>query len=70
VIKLKVPELLKKHNLNATDLMRQANIAYGTAFKLAKGNGKGISFEVLNTLCELFDVEAGEILEYIPDKDK
>ena len=70
MIKLKVPELLKKHNLNATDLMRQANIAYGTAFKLAKGNGKGISFEVLNTLCELFDVEAGEILEYIPDKDK
>jgi DNA-binding Xre family transcriptional regulator len=70
VIKLKVPELLKKHNLNATDLMRQANIAYGTAFKLAKGNGKGISFEVLNTLCELFDVGVGEILEYIPDKDK
>ncbi len=68
MIKLKVPELLEKHNLNATDLMRQANIAYGTAFKLAKGNGKGMSFDVLNALCDLFKVEVGEILEYIPDK--
>ncbi len=69
MIKLKVPELLQQHDLNATDLMRKANIAYGTAFKLAKGNGKGISFDILNTLCELFDVEVGEILEYIPDQE-
>ena len=69
VIRVKVPELLEKHQINATDLMRQANIAYGTAFKLAKGKGKGISFDVLTSLCKLFDVEVGEILEYIPDKE-
>jgi len=67
VIKVKVPELLKKHDLNATDLMRQANIAYGTAHKLSKGNGKGISFDVLNSLCIFFNVQVEEILEFIPD---
>lgn len=69
MIKVKIPELLKKHNLNATDLMRQANIAYGTAHKLSKGNGKGITFQTLNALCNLFDVTVGEILEYIPDNE-
>jgi DNA-binding Xre family transcriptional regulator len=69
VIKVKVPELLKKHNLNATDLMRQANISYGTAHKLSKGNGKGMSFQTLNALCNLFDVAVDEILEYVPDKE-
>jgi len=69
VIKVRVPELLKEHNLNATDLMREAKLAYGTALKLSKGRGKGMSFEVLDSLCKLFDVEVGEILEYIPDEE-
>ncbi len=68
MIKVKVPELLKKQGLNATDLMRQANIAYGTAHKLSKGNGKGISFHVLNSLCKLFNVPVEEILEFVPDE--
>ena len=68
MIKVKVPELLKKHELNATDLMRQANVSYATAHKLSKGNGKGISFQVLNSLCKLFNVPVGEILEFVPDE--
>jgi DNA-binding Xre family transcriptional regulator len=68
VIKNKVPELLKRHEMNATDLMRQANISYVTAHKLSKGKGKGMSFQLLNSLCELFDVTVGEILEFTPDE--
>ena len=70
MIKVKVPELLKKHEMNATDLMRKANIAYATAYRLAKGKGSAVSFNVLNSLCELFDVEVGGILEYVPDKEE
>lgn len=69
MIKVRVPELLEKHDLNISDLMRKADIAYATAHKLAKGHGKGISFEVLDTLCALFDVGVSEILEYIPDEE-
>ncbi len=68
MIKVKVPELLKKHEMNATDLMRQANISYATAHKLSKGRGKGMSFQVLSSLCELFDVPVEEILEFLPSK--
>jgi putative transcriptional regulator len=68
MIKLKVAELMKKKGLNATDVMRKANIAYATALRISKGEGDAISFEVLNSLCQLFDVQVQDILEYIPDK--
>jgi DNA-binding Xre family transcriptional regulator len=66
VIKVKVPELLKQRGLNATDLMRKANIAYATAFRLSKGKGTAISFDVLDALCKFFEVPVEEILEYRP----
>ena len=67
MIKVKVPELLATRGMNATDLMRKGNIAYGTALKLSRGEGSGITFEVLETLCKLFKVKVGEILEYVPE---
>ncbi len=67
MIKVKVPELLAKSELNATELMRQGKIAYGTALKLSKGEGDGITYEVLEALCKLFKVKVGDILEYIPE---
>jgi DNA-binding Xre family transcriptional regulator len=69
VIKIKIPKLLEQNNLNATDLMRKGNIAYGTALRLSKGEGARISFDVLENLCMLFDVGVEEILEYVPDKN-
>ncbi len=68
MIKLKVPELMNKRGLSITDLMRQANIAYTTAHRISKGKADSISFEVLNSLCEVFDVQVKDILEYVPDK--
>ncbi|MCK4782872.1 MAG: helix-turn-helix transcriptional regulator [Desulfobacteraceae bacterium] len=69
MIKVKVHELLKKNDMNATDLMRQANIAYATALRLSKGKGTGISFEVLESLCKLFDIDVGEVIEFVPDDE-
>jgi DNA-binding Xre family transcriptional regulator len=66
VIKVKVPDLLKKHGMNATDMSRKANIAY--AYRLSKGKGSAISFDVLNALCKLFNAQVQDILEYVPDK--
>jgi len=68
VIKVKVPELLKERGLNATDLMRKANIAYATAYRLSKGQGTAISFDVLDALCKFFDVSIDKILEYLPER--
>ncbi len=68
MIKLKVPELMKKKHWNISDLMRKANIGYTTAHRLSKGKAGYVTFDVLNSLCRVFNVEVGEILEYIPDK--
>ena len=67
MIKVKVPDLLTKHGMNATDLMRKANIAYATAYRLSKGQGSAISFNVLEAICKLFDVQVKDVIEYIPD---
>ncbi len=69
MIKIKISVLLKKKGWNATDLMRKANIAYATALRLSKDEGDGITFEVLESLCKLFDVPIKDVLEYIPDKN-
>jgi len=61
--------LLKNNGMNATDLMRKANIAYVTALRLSKGEAQAISFEVLESLCKLFEVQVKDILEYIPEKN-
>lgn len=65
MIKLKVPELMKAKGYNITDLMRKANIAYGTASRLSKGEADAISFEVLESLCKLFDVRVEDVIEYV-----
>lgn len=70
MIKVKIPDLLKKNKMNATDLMRKANIAYITALRLSKGDAQAITFEVLESLCKLFDAKVEDILEYIPDSKK
>ena len=67
MIRLKVPQLLKERGMSASDLMRQADVAYVTALRLAKGNASSISFEILETLCKIFDVTVEDILEYVPD---
>ena len=67
MIKVKVPELLKERGLNATDLMRKANIAYATAYRLSKGKGTAISFDVLDALCTFFEIPVEAILEYQPN---
>ena len=68
MIKVKVPELMNTKGWNVSDLMRKANVAYKTAYRLSKGMGDSISFEVLNSLCAVFDVQVKDVLEYIPDK--
>lgn len=67
VIKIKVPELMQAKGYNATDLMRKADIAYGTALRLSKGEAEAISFVVLESLCKLFDVRVENVLEYVKE---
>jgi putative transcriptional regulator len=70
MIKVKVADLMEVKGWNVSDLMRKANIAYTTANRLYRGGGDAISFDVLNSLCEIFEVQVEDILEYVPDRKK
>lgn len=59
---------MEKHDMNVSDLMRKADIAYTTAHRLYTGNGDSVSYEVLNSICKLFNVQVKDILEYVPDE--
>ena len=67
MIKVKVPELLRERGWNATDLMRKGEISYTTALRLSKGEAMAISFDVLENLCKLFNVNVADVLEYVSD---
>lgn len=67
MIKVKIPELMAQQKMNATELMRKGNIAYATALRLSKGSANAISFDVLESLCKLFDVGVDQVLEYVPE---
>ena len=70
MIRVKVPELMEGKGWNASDLMRKANLAYRTALRLSKGEAEAMSFEVLESLCQLFEVNVQDVLEYVPEKPK
>ena len=67
MIKVKVPELMKQKGWNATDLMRKGNIAYATALRLSKGEAEAMSFEVLESLCRLFEARVEDVLEFVKE---
>lgn len=60
---------MKEKGYNATDLMRKADIAYGTALRLSKGEADAMSFVVLESLCKLFDVRVEDVIEYVPEEN-
>ena len=66
---VKVPQLLADRKENATDLLYGARIAPATAYRLAEGKAKRISFDVLASLCNYFGVGIGQIIEYVPGEE-
>jgi DNA-binding Xre family transcriptional regulator len=70
-IKILVPELMKARNVPVWDLVREAGLAPGTAYKLASSDKAAqvteISFYVLERLCKYFNVPLSEIIQYDPN---
>jgi DNA-binding Xre family transcriptional regulator len=67
-IKVKIPELLKERGMNTSDLMYGARLAQGTAYRLAEGDAEAMTFDVLISLCNFFNVGVGDILEFMLDE--
>lgn len=68
-IEVRVGELMARRRMNMMDLSRQMGVAYETARSLWHGNMEAIRFDTLVKLCEFFDCQVGEILEYVPGEE-
>ena len=67
-IRIRVPELLNERGWTAMDLVRKANIATATAYRLANGEADAITLDVLERLCQAFGVDVGELLVKEPEE--
>jgi transcriptional regulator with XRE-family HTH domain len=58
-MRLRVPELLKQRGMTAYELSKKSDgrIGMNTAYRLARGEWKALSEEVLDALCDVFGID-------------
>ena len=66
-IRVMVPQLMAEHDMNISDLAEALAISWPTAKKLARGKLPRLSAEQFAKVCDLFNVQPGDILKYRPD---
>lgn len=65
MIKVKLSELMGKHKIKSfVQLEKETGITRKTLAKLYNGEGKGIDYETLDSLCRYFKCAVGDLLEY------
>jgi putative transcriptional regulator len=67
VITVKLKDLLEKQGKSIFQLHKETNITYPTLHKMASGKGEGISFKVLEKLCEKLGCFPSDLLLYEPN---
>ena len=65
-IRIMVPQLMAEDDMNISDLAKKMGVSWPTAQRLASGRHVP-NREQLAKLCEIFDVDPGEILVYRPE---
>ncbi|OMF93825.1 hypothetical protein BK146_17780 [Paenibacillus sp. FSL R7-0333] len=68
MIKSKLHEQMLKHKVrNISELARVTELDRRTLTNIWDEKNKRIDYETLNKLCEHFNCNVGDLLEYIPD---
>ncbi|GAC1376202.1 MAG: hypothetical protein NVS3B3_14720 [Aquirhabdus sp.] len=62
-----LPVLLAEKRLKVSDAVRATGISQSTLHKLYHAQTSRIDFETIGKLCELLNVEVGDLLKYVPD---
>ena len=64
----KLFDLIARRGMKKTDLLEKADISSPTLAKLSKG--ETVTTEVIEKVCNALDVQPGEIMEFIKDKEE
>ena len=67
MIKIKLSDLLGKNKMNQKTLSNLTGIRPATVSKMYYEEIKRIDVKHLNSICQAFNCEISELLEYIPD---
>lgn len=72
MISIRLEKLLKKYDLNISELSESTGIARSTLTPLVKqpNEVQGLRIDTVNTLCEFFGVSIDELLNFTPEKKK
>ena len=68
MIKIKLSDLLGKNKMNQKTLSNLTGIRPATISKMYYEEIKRIDVKHLNNICQAFNCEISELLEFIPDK--
>ncbi len=69
MIKIKLSTLLGQHKMTQKSLAEATKIRPATISKMYYEETKRIDISQLNRICNAFNCEISDLLEYIPDSD-
>lgn len=61
---INIDVMLAKRKMSVTELSEKLDITMANVSILKNGKAKAIRLETLNKLCEIFECQPGELLEY------
>ena len=67
-IVVNIDVMLAKKKMSVSDLTDQLGLTFANVSLLKNGKLKGIKFETLDKLCEIFECQPSDLLEYKPNK--
>ena len=62
--------MMAKRKMSLTELSEKVGITMANLSILKKGKAKAIRFSTMEAICEILECQPGDILEYVPDKEK
>lgn len=68
MIIINIDVMLAKKKMSVSDLTDQLGLTFANVSLLKNGKLKGIKFETLDKLCEIFECQPSDLLEYKPNK--
>lgn len=70
MIKIKLAELMGKHKMTRKKLAELTEVRPNTIGDLYNENIKRIDIQLLNKICQIFDCNVEDILEYSSEEEK
>lgn len=62
--------MAKKKIRNVNRLSEETGIGTPTLYRLFDGTNTRIDYDTISKLCKFFECSIGDLLEYVPDKDR